>query len=104
MIYKLLPKELRKKGIYYKQVFRDKDYAIYGLGNSKNSFLGYEVFQIPRHDGYEIAGNKIAPTEYIPKDEHFGISAFHCLTLERAKLRLQSLMDIKKLKDDAKLN
>lgn len=99
MTYKPLPKEVRKKGMYYKLVERDENFAIYSIGNSVSAFLGYEIFEVPRHDGFEIKGNKIPPTEYMPSDESFGVTAFHTNTLERAKLRLQQLRDLKRLRD-----
>ena len=82
----------------YHQIWRDEDFAIYGAGSKENAFLGFECFEIPKHDGYEIAGNKIEATEYYPKDELFGYLAFHCETRERANLRLQQLRDLKQLR------
>lgn len=100
MKYKPLAKEIKKKGMFYKEYYREKDFAIYLVGNSKSAFLGYECFEIKRHNGYVMAGNKIEPAECFVSDEDFGISAFHCPDLERAELRLQQLKDLKRLRDD----
>lgn len=103
MEYKKLAKIIKKKSMIYHQIFRDEDFAVYGVGSKENSFLGFEVFEIQKHDGYEIAGNKILPTEFYPKDELFGYLAFHCETRERANLRLQQLRDLKQLRNDNKV-
>lgn len=102
MKHKPLAKEIKKKGMFYKEHYREKDFAIYGVGNSKSAFLGYEVFEVTRHNGYEIAGNKIEPSEVYPNDEQFGVSAFFCKDLKNAELRLQQLKDMKKLRDTAR--
>lgn len=99
MNYKLLPKELKKKGIYYTQVWRDQDFAIFSLGSSKTPFLGFEVFEINRHDGYTIKGNKVEPSEYFASDNDFGETAFYVNTREKAELRLEQLRDLKRLRD-----
>ncbi len=102
MKYKPLAKEVKKKGIFYKEHYREKDFVIYSMGNSKSAFLGYEIFEVKRHDGYIIAGNKIEASECFASDEDFGVSAFHCADLKRAELRLQQLKDLKKLRDTAR--
>lgn len=102
MNYKPLAKEIKKKGMFYKEVWRKGDFAIYGMGSSKNSFLGYEAFEVLKHDGYEIAGNKIDPAETYPNDESFGVTSFYVNDLERAKLRIDQLKDMKRLRDKAK--
>lgn len=101
--YKKLAEEIKKKGMYYKINWRDNDFAIYSCGSSKTPFLGYECFEVQRHNGFEIAGKKIEPTEFYPSDEAFGVTAFFCRTLERAKLRLEQLRDLKRMKDEGKL-
>ena len=103
MEYKKLAKIIKKKSMIYHQIFRDENFAIYGTGSLNNSFLGYEVFEIPRHDGYIIKDNKIDPSEFYPKDELFGYLAFYCQTRERADLRLKQLRDMKKIRDDNKV-
>lgn len=95
---KLLPKELKKRGFYCKEVHREPDFAIYGVGNSKTVFIGYDVFEVKKTEEYQMAGNVIKAHESYPSDECFGVSAFFCKSLERANLRLQQLKDIKRLR------
>lgn len=102
MKYKPLAKEIKKKGMYYKEYKREGDFAIYSVGNSKTAFLGYESFEVLKHDGYEIAGNKIEAAEMFPSDEAFGVSAFFVKDLKRAESRLQQLKDLKRLRDAAR--
>lgn len=102
MNYKPLAKELKKKGMYYKEVWRKGDFCIYGVGNSKESFLGYECFEVKKHDGYVIAGNKVEAAEMFASDEDFGVSAFFVKDMDRAKLRIDQLKDMKRLRDKAK--
>ncbi len=102
MEYKPLAKEIKKKGMFYKEHYREKDFAIYLVGNSNSAFLGYESFEVLKHGGYEIAGNKIGPCEYYPPDESFGTTSFYCRDLKSAELRLQQLKDLKRLRDTAK--
>lgn len=97
---KILLKELNRRGFYCKEVLREPDFAIYGIGNSKSAFLGYDVFEVKKVKEYEMAGNIIKAHESYPKDENFGDSAFFCEDLKRANLRLQQLKDIKRLRDE----
>lgn len=91
MEYKQLLTDFKRKGLYYKQVFRDKGFAIYSVGLAEKSINGYEVFKILHHDGYEIAGNKIEASELYAGDAQFGATAYFCDSLDRAKIRLKEL-------------
>ncbi len=102
MKYKPLAKEIKKKGMFYKEHYREKDFAIYLVGNSNSAFLGYEAFEVLKHDGYTIAGNKVEAAEMFPSDEAFGVSAFFVKDLKSAELRLQQLKDLKRLRDTSK--
>lgn len=82
--YLILPKEFTRKGFTYRQIYREKNIAIYEQlkGGSRVSF---EVIRISKHDAYSLGGNEIAARETYPGDEAWGIDAFTVMTLERAK-------------------
>lgn len=89
---KKLDKEIERKGFKYVQYWRDNKFAIYEVYKG-GKLRGYEVFSIPSHDGFEIAGNKIPPSETYPSDKTFGVTSYHCTTLERARVRLKELKE-----------
>ena len=100
MEYKQLSKEFKRKGLWYKQVWRDKEYALYSVGLSENIVTGYEVFQIQKHEGYEIGGFKIEPSESYASGSSFGSTSYYCQTKERADIRLKELKASKKQKQN----
>ena len=51
----------------------------------------FEVVRIRRHDGFNISGRVIPPSEYLPRAEEFGVHGFDCLTLDDACRRAAAM-------------
>jgi hypothetical protein len=99
---KILDKKITNKNFKYKQIVREGNIAIYEQSivdpPSKNKW--YEVIVIRSHDGYEIAGNKVAPSEMYPSANHWGTLGWTCSNLETAQKRFTKLVrqESKKIK------
>lgn len=94
---KKLEKEFTSLKFNFKQVMREKDYAIYERWYEDNEYnKHYEVIKIKSHNGYEIAGNKIPPSECYPGSNSWGTDGFTCVTKEAAIKRLDRM-----IKEDA---
>ena len=89
MNYKPLEKNLRKNGFDYEQVWREGDFAIYKQSKEGINKNWFEAIQITRHDGYEIAGTKIEPSEVYPSNEKWGLFGFTCADLPLAQKRIE---------------
>ncbi len=89
---KILEKEFKSKGYYFKQILRDGNYAIYEKWND-NGARGLEVIRIKSHQGYSIAGVDILPAEIYTSSEKWGVDAFSPFTLEQAKEKLIWMRD-----------
>jgi hypothetical protein len=71
--YKPLPKEFRRDGFYYRQIYREGDFAIYRQtwkGNEDSA--AFEIVRIKRRQGFEIGGRFIPPAEVYPRSEQWG--------------------------------
>lgn len=61
-----------KKGDFnYKLIKRNNFKAIYSQ-YLENKLIAYEIFYIPKHNGFKMFDKEIEPSEYFPKDEYFG--------------------------------
>lgn len=65
-----LKKEFRKKGVDFKQIYRDNELAIY-----KTGFPSFEVFRITVHKADRYHDDEY---ELYPYDEAFGLFAWSC--------------------------
>ena len=74
-----LREEFNKKGLHFKQIFRDDTIGIYSVVDEKHNYGFYEVFRITIHKP-----DKFHPDEYelYPYDEAFGLFAW-CASEER---------------------
>jgi hypothetical protein len=91
---KKLDKEFESCGFKYKQIHRENIYAIYERSYSNNSNnKHYEVIRIQSHNGIEIAGNKIAPSEFYPSSKTWGLHGFTCLNKADAYKRLDRMIE-----------
>jgi hypothetical protein len=90
---KILEKKFTNKNFSYKQITREDNVAIYEqhLIDPEATNKRYEVIVIKSHDGYEINGNKIAPSEMYPSANHWGTLGWTCLTLEDAQKRFKKV-------------
>lgn len=92
MTYKPLEPIFTKVGFRFKQIVREGDLAIFHKTHlSPAHDGGFEVVIIGRHDGYEIAGNKIEPAETYPSNEQWGVKGWTYADLYHAELKFESL-------------
>ena len=92
---KLLPLELKKNGFTYRQHLREGFKAIYSqYCHDLKKIIAHEVFYIKSHNGYEIAGNYIEPSETYPHNEAFGVSAWSIKDFPRAEIKYLNLQPI----------
>jgi hypothetical protein len=100
---KTLEKKITNKNFSYKQIVRENNVAIYEqkIIDSEDPTKRYEVIIIRSHDGYEINGNKIAPSEMYPSANQWGQLGWTCLTMEDAQKRFKKVKnsESKKLKN-----
>ena len=90
---KKLDKEFESSGFKYKQIHREGMYAIYERNHISNDKKHYEVIKIQSHNGIEIAGNKIAPSEFYPSSKTWGLHGYTCLNKEAAYKRLDRMTE-----------
>lgn len=90
---KKLEKEFESAGFKYKQIHREDMYAIYERKHiDSNSPPHYESIKIQSHNGMEIAGNKIQPSEYYPSSNSWGTHGFTCINRKNAYDRLDRII------------
>ena len=92
---KYLPLYLEQKGFILEQIERIEKYAIYSKyrkGFKKETFH-YEVIMIQSHNGREINGRSIDPTEYYPSATKWGTLGFTCPSLQEAKEKLNKIIE-----------
>lgn len=90
---KKLDKEFESAGFKYKQIHRENMYAIYERRyiNTPNN-VHFEVIKIQSHNGIIIAGNKIAPSEFYPSSNSWGVNGFTCTSRENAYKRYDRMV------------
>ena len=90
---KILEKKITNKNFSYKQIIRENNVAIYEqrLLEPDATNKRYEVIIIRSHDGYEINGNKIAPSEMYPSANQWGTLGWTCMTMEDAQKRFKKV-------------
>ena len=100
---KKIEKSFVSKGFEFKQVMRDGDMAIYEKHADKSECSSYELIYITSHNGYEIGGAKIPPSEVYPSDSQWGTYGWTYTNLKAAKenLKVKNVV-IEKNKETAK--
>lgn len=88
---KILEKEFKANRFNFKQVTRVGDAAIYEKTAVGGKAVSIEVIRIKSHDGYELAGTKIAPAEVYPSTSQWGIYGWTYNKMEDAVKKLNSL-------------
>ena len=90
---KILEESFSSKGFKLQQIKRDGDVAIYKkqLDDGESQNYHYEVIAIKRHNGYEIAGVKMPPSEMYPSDSQWGDWGFTCERIEDANKKFDYL-------------
>jgi hypothetical protein len=89
---KKLDKDFESAGFKYKQIHRENMYAIYERHHNTSEIKHFEVIKIQSHNGLEIAGNKIPPSEYYPSSNSWGTNGFTCINKQSSYNRLDRLM------------
>jgi hypothetical protein len=90
---KKLDEQFESAGFKYKQIHREDLFAIYERGYiNTTKDLHYEAIKIQSHNGMEIAGNKIPPSEYYPSSNSWGRHGYTCITKKEAYTRLDKMM------------
>lgn len=99
---KRLPDEIKRKGVFYKLVKREKDVAIYSLAYSVTfkRIIGYDCvkvrkyapnYNLPKYANYN--GKKWGIVERLPSDEEFGRYGWSYDKLESADKKFQILIN-----------
>jgi hypothetical protein len=90
---KVLEKKFTNKNFSYKQIVREGNVAIYEqkLIDTEPTSSRYEVIVIRSHNGYEINGNKIAPSEMYPSANQWGQLGWTCVNLPDAQKRFKKV-------------
>jgi hypothetical protein len=93
--YKPLPKEFRRDGFEYRQIYREGDYAIYEQHWSacRNPSVCYEVIRIRRREGFHIGARFIEPAEVYPNSETWGVDGFTLTDRDAAFTKLNLCCD-----------
>ena len=93
MNYKPLELQFTKTGFRFKQLVREGDLAIFHKValDPRPHDAGFEVVVVGRHDGYEIAGVKIEPSETYPSNEQWGNKGWTYPDLYNAEVRFERL-------------
>lgn len=89
---KKLDINFESKGFKFKQIHREKNYAIYERQYDTSDIKHYEVIRIQSHNGYEIFGKKIPPSECYPTSNSWGTNGFTCVSRQAAYDRLDRIM------------
>jgi hypothetical protein len=106
---KPLPLVVSKYGNKLSLFKRSAHNAFYTLHDTSGNLLGFEVFRINKHNGFELAGIFIEPSETMAGSEQFGSSAWYFGVLnntpekvfERADMKYKELEEKAKLKNDS---
>lgn len=90
---KILEKEITSKGFKYTQLLREDKLAIYEQSKEGHDVKKYEVIVIDSHDGYEIGGQQVLPSEMYPSSTLWGVKGF---TMENYDDALKKIKFLKK--------
>jgi hypothetical protein len=90
--YKPLPKEFRRGGFDYREIYREDDYAIYRQtwkGNEHSA--AFEVIRIRRREGFQIGGRFVEAAEVYPRSESWGTDGFALANKDAAFAKLREI-------------
>jgi hypothetical protein len=90
---KKIETKFTKKGFKYTQVVRKGDKAIFTQERTEKGSIikNYEVVVIKKHNGYEIGGNIIPPSEVYPSSTQWGTLGWTFQNLEDARKKYDTL-------------
>jgi hypothetical protein len=90
--YKSLPTRFQRGGFYYRQIYREGDFAIYKQtwkGNEHST--AFEVIRLRRHEGFQIGDRWVEPGEVYPNSEAWGVDAWTVLNKDAAFTKLREI-------------
>ena len=89
--YKVIPLQFKKKGFNYNQLRRDGMKAIYQQTREDSQISNYEVVRLGRHNGYNMGGSFIEPSETYPGSSLWGIMGWTCTSIDDALKKYNQL-------------
>ena len=96
---KILEKEITSKGFKYTQLLREDKLAIYEQSKKGHGIKKYEVIVIDSHDGYEIGGQQVLPSEMYPSSTLWGVKGFTMESYDDALKKMKILKKKQAVKD-----
>ena len=100
---KTLEKKFTYKEFEYSQIIREGNLAIYKQKlKDVDGSTRFEVIIIESHNGYEISGQKIPPSEMYPSSTQWGVKGFTLLTYDDALRKMEVLKKKEKNKKGKK--
>ena len=88
---KILEKEFKYKKFKFKQLIREDNKAIYLVSSIEGKSKSFEVVKIRSHNGYEIQGVQIPPSEVYPSTTQWGLYGWTYTTEEDARKKFLSI-------------
>ena len=88
---KILEKDFTNRDFRYKQMYRDGKFAIYEQSKEGMDSKWFEAIVIESHNGYEIAGNVIPPSEMYPNGNQWGDKGFTFHSYDEAMDKIKFL-------------
>lgn len=80
-----------KSGYHYTLLIRQGNFAIFQGVHKSVKAPTFEVIEIQSHNGMEIAGYKIDPSEYPPASSQWGSKGFTYKTYDEALVKFNQL-------------
>jgi hypothetical protein len=90
-----LATEFKKDGFDHKVIRRENMVALVEKKHRDHSLPSYEVVRIQTHEGYEIMGRYVEPSEFMPRTAEWGIHGFTYTDLEDAEKKFKSMLKSK---------
>ena len=90
--YKPLPKEFRRGGFNYRQIYREGDFAIYQQtweGNEHSA--AFELIHVRRREGFQIGEKFVEAYEVYPNAKSWGVDGFTLTDKDAAFAKLREL-------------
>jgi hypothetical protein len=89
--WKPLDLQFSRDGFNYRRVVREGDVAIYEQRWPGSKNVCYQVVRIRRHNGKNIAGRWMEPSEIYPSSSEWGVHGFTLTDKGRAFAKLREL-------------
>lgn len=88
---KILEPKFEKWGATFTQIKRVGDIALFQAQRNRSGARWWEVAIIQRHNGYNIGGKELPPSETYPGDEAMGRQGWACVSLDRAEEKFEEI-------------